>query len=112
MPGEKFVPGAAITRLQEGNVLIQLAKLDPSLPLDPLVLSAETGVKLRALPASEAVVKLAEDQGADLIVMGTRGLTGIKHVLLGSVAERTLRHATCPVLTVKDADDETAESAG
>jgi nucleotide-binding universal stress UspA family protein len=51
---------------------------------------------------SEAIAMLAEDLSADLIVMGTRGLTGVKHVLLGSVAERTLRVAPCPVLTVKD----------
>ena len=38
---------------------------------------------------------------ADLIVTGSRGLRGLKHVLLGSVAERTLRHAPCSVLTVK-----------
>ncbi len=44
---------------------------------------------------------MAKDIGADLIVMGTRGLTGIKHVMLGSVAERTVRLAPCPVLTVK-----------
>jgi nucleotide-binding universal stress UspA family protein len=36
--------------------------------------------------------------------MGTRGLGGIKHVMLGSVAERTLRSAPCPVLTVKASD--------
>jgi len=51
--------------------------------------------------ACEAIVKHAEDIGADMIVMGTRGLTGLKHVLLGSVAERTIRTAPCPVLTVK-----------
>jgi nucleotide-binding universal stress UspA family protein len=50
---------------------------------------------------SEAIVRCAEKIGADLIVMGTRGLTGLKHVVLGSVAERTLRLAPCPVLTVK-----------
>jgi nucleotide-binding universal stress UspA family protein len=50
---------------------------------------------------SEAIVRCAEKIGADLIVMGTRGLTGLKHVVLGSVAERTLRMAPCPVLTVK-----------
>ena len=53
---------------------------------------------------SEAVTDLANEIGADLIVMGTRGATGLKHVLLGSVAERTLRIAPCPVVTVKDAD--------
>ncbi len=51
----------------------------------------------------QAVVDTAERIGADLIVMGTRGLTGLKHVLLGSVAERTVRLSPCPVLTVKDA---------
>lgn len=50
---------------------------------------------------SEAIRARAEEIGADLIVMGTRGLTGLSHVLLGSVAERTLRTAPCPVLTVK-----------
>ncbi len=50
---------------------------------------------------SEAIASTAERIGADLIVMGTRGLSGIKHVMLGSVAERTLRTAPCPVLTLK-----------
>ena len=50
---------------------------------------------------SEAIASTAERIGADLIVMGTRGLSGIKHVMLGSVAERTVRIAPCPVLTVK-----------
>ena len=48
----------------------------------------------------------AEEIGADLIVMGTRGLTGLKHILLGSVAERTIRVAACPVLTVKLAEQD------
>jgi len=50
---------------------------------------------------TEEIAAVAEKIGADLIVMGTRGLSGIKHVLLGSVAERTIRAAPCPVLTVK-----------
>lgn len=53
---------------------------------------------------ADAITVAAEEIGADLIVMGSRGLTGLKHVLLGSVAERTLRTAPCPVLTVKDGD--------
>lgn len=48
-----------------------------------------------------AIAAAAERTHADLIVMGSRGLTGLKHVLLGSVAERTVRSAPCPVLTVK-----------
>ena len=48
-----------------------------------------------------AIVEQAERLPADLIVMGTRGLTGIKHVALGSTAERVVNKAKCPVLTVK-----------
>lgn len=44
---------------------------------------------------------VAEKLDADLIVMGTHGRTGLAHVFLGSVAERTLRTAHCPVLTVQ-----------
>ena len=51
-------------------------------------------------PADELVATAAEI-GADLIVMGTRGRTGLAHTLLGSVAERTLRKSECPVLTVR-----------
>jgi nucleotide-binding universal stress UspA family protein len=51
-------------------------------------------------PSGE-IAALAEKLGADLIVMGTRGRSGLDHMLLGSVAERTIRIAPCPVLTVK-----------
>ena len=40
-------------------------------------------------------------QNADLIVIGTRGLSGLKHLLLGSIAKRVVQKAPCPVLTVK-----------
>jgi nucleotide-binding universal stress UspA family protein len=52
-------------------------------------------------PAADGITETARAIGADLIVMGTRGNTGLKHVLLGSVAERTVRTAPCPVLTLK-----------
>ncbi len=57
---------------------------------------------LAEMPPAQAITQTAEKIGADLIVMGTRGLTGLKHVLLGSVAERTIRAAPCPVMTIKD----------
>ncbi len=47
------------------------------------------------------IVELASEKSADLIVMGTHGRTGLAHVLLGSVAERVLRTAPCPVITVR-----------
>jgi nucleotide-binding universal stress UspA family protein len=50
-------------------------------------------------PVSEAVPGWINDHGIDLIVMGTHGRKGLKHFLLGSVAESVFRHATCPVLT-------------
>jgi len=46
------------------------------------------------------IVDLAKEQEADLIVIGTHGRTGLKHVLLGSTAEQVVRHAPCPVLVV------------
>jgi nucleotide-binding universal stress UspA family protein len=64
-----------------------------------------TGVNVRtelaSAPAHAALDGVAERVRADLIVTGSRGLGGIKHAVLGSVAERTLRHAPCSVLTVK-----------
>jgi nucleotide-binding universal stress UspA family protein len=50
------------------------------------------------------ITEVAEQIGCQLIVMGTRGNSGLSHLLLGSVAERTLRTAPCSVLTVKAAD--------
>lgn len=47
------------------------------------------------------IVKRSRQAGIDLIIMGTHGRTGIKHVLMGSVAERVVRMAPCPVLTVR-----------
>ncbi len=52
-------------------------------------------------PPARAIANAAEQVGADLIVIGTRGHTGVKHLLLGSVAEATMRHAPCSVWAVK-----------
>ena len=51
-------------------------------------------------PATE-ILRLARDLRADLIVMGTHGRTGLRRLLMGSVAEKLVRRAPCPVLTLK-----------
>jgi len=52
-------------------------------------------------PASE-IVRIAEQEGVDMIVMGTHGRTGLRRMLMGSVAEAVVRRATCPVFTFKE----------
>ena len=56
--------------------------------------------KIMTEAPSEAIVDEAKEIGADLIVIGSRGLSGFMHVMLGSVAERTARRAPCPVMIV------------
>jgi nucleotide-binding universal stress UspA family protein len=67
---------------------------------------AGRGVAIEALSSSgspsDEILARARDHKFDLIVMGTHGRTGLKHVLLGSVAERVVRQAPCPVLTVHE----------
>jgi nucleotide-binding universal stress UspA family protein len=57
--------------------------------------------ELSADPPGQAIAAVARRIGADLVVMGTHGNTGLKHLLLGSVAERTVRTAPCSVLVAK-----------
>jgi nucleotide-binding universal stress UspA family protein len=52
------------------------------------------------------IINAARAGTADLIVMGTHGRTGLRHVLIGSVAEKVVRKAPCPVLTVKHPEHE------
>ena len=67
--------------------------------------AAGRGVHVRTHLSASApaigIADLAETLAVDLIVIGTHGYSGLKHALLGSVAERTIRIAPCPVLTVK-----------
>ena len=57
-------------------------------------------------PPAKCLVEHAKENKADLIVMGTHGRTGLGHLLLGSVAERVVRTASCPVLTTRQPNEE------
>ena len=52
------------------------------------------------------IIHAAKELNSDMIIMGTHGRTGLQHVLMGSVAEKVVRRAPCPVLTVKHPDHE------
>lgn len=95
----------------------QMPEFDIGRVLDGLVKSAEKNLKKLIQKTAETqvifhpevrvgaeyheITKLAEKEKIDLIVMGTQGRTGLAHAFLGSVAERVVRYAPCPVLTVK-----------
>jgi universal stress protein A len=66
-------------------------------------LSVETKRVLRKGKAYQEIVDAAKELKADLVVLSTHGYTGLKHSLLGSTAERVVRHARCPVLVLPNA---------
>lgn len=61
----------------------------------------QLSVRVEAGEPSDTILQIAKDGGADLIVMGTHGRTGLSRLLIGSVAEAVLRRSTCPVLTIR-----------
>ncbi len=71
--------------------------------VDKAGIPCETIVHMGGKPY-EFIVREANERDIDLIVMGTHGRTGIKRVLLGSVAQNVIGHAPCPVLVVPNAD--------
>ena len=93
---EMYVPAA-------GEIQVRLLRearerLDSALPADERSQFMVT-VDVRLGDVAENILETARERNADLIVMGTHGRHGLSHLLLGSVAERVLRNATCPVLT-------------
>lgn len=61
-------------------------------------------VQVREGHPADEILSAAEDH--DLVVMGTHGRSGLEHLLLGSVTEKVIRHATCPVLVIRSHEDE------
>ena len=62
--------------------------------------------RVNGVAPAVAIADYARQHGIDLIVMGTHGRGAVAHVLLGNVAERVVRTAPCPVLTVRNQEHE------
>ena len=91
-----------VTELQEeirNAATDRLASLVVPLRTIPVTTEVVCGV-----PA-QMIVEVARERDVSLIVMGTHGYRGITHMVLGSVAERVVRTAPCPVLTVRHANE-------
>lgn len=96
-PGDWMYPPLATTDFaaeKREEVLARMRALD-----------AGSGVKtqhvVRLGRAWQEVIEIAKETKSDLIILATHGYTGLKHALLGSVAEKIVRHAPCPVLSVR-----------
>ena len=80
------------------KMLKEIKPTDPTVPYEHRLLSGKSA------PA-KLIVEFAKNEQAELIVLGTHGRTGLKRVLMGSIAESIIRHASCPVLVMKQTDD-------
>lgn len=79
--------------------------------------SAPWDVSVRQGHPAHGIADAARERGVDLIVLSTHGRTGLRHVLMGSIAENVVRYAPCPVLVVREHGHEfiresTGESQG
>jgi nucleotide-binding universal stress UspA family protein len=79
------------------DVWDRLRKIQPS---DPAV-RVEHEVIVADRPDASHILRILRERGCDLIVMGTHGLTSLRHFLFGSMTEDVVRQARCPVLVVK-----------
>lgn len=99
-PGDLYAPASELSALmqeQRRQGKDQLAKIEAQLK--------KRHAKLRAVLADglayQVIVSTAEKLKTDLIVMATHGRTGLSHLFIGSVAEKVVRSAGCPVLTIR-----------
>jgi nucleotide-binding universal stress UspA family protein len=102
-----FVPVELETLAQRAHEpILELVSAQASEDLEKVLIDLQNeGISAEFLAHHRSperlITEVASEKNADLIVMGTHGRTGLAHVLLGSVAERVLRTAPCPVITVR-----------
>jgi len=100
--------GAAVTPLQVRAPALAAVLATPQSDNDESALPAGAEIVYGESPA-DAIVGFAAASKVDLIVMGTRGLWGVHHMIHGSVTETVLRQVDCPVLTIPPRAESTAE---
>jgi nucleotide-binding universal stress UspA family protein len=93
--GEPYLSSAIATRAEEAKTILQSA----SNAVGEIPGEIDTAA-LEGSPA-ETILDVANNRGADLIVMGSRGLGRLAGALLGSQSQKVVQHATCPVLIVR-----------
>ena len=81
-------------------------QVDAALSDEDRIQLKASGVVLMSRAPASAIVTYAHESGIDLIVMGTHGRGGFAHLLMGSVSERVVQTAPCPVLTVRHPEHE------
>lgn len=100
---------AEIYRLREAEANNYLADIQTRLQKHNLDIQIEC---LAGAPIAEMILELAEDNSVDLIVMSTHGCSGNKQWIYGSVANKVLQYAPCPIFLVRPTDDEQGEGTG
>lgn len=80
------------TEPADESIKQQVLDVNSTLPLERCLHAGSPG---------KVICWLADDKGCDLIIMGTHGRTGLRHLVFGSVAEYVLQHAHCPVMTIR-----------
>jgi len=93
--GEPNLTNTIAKHLERANELVE--PLAESLKADGIV----TITEVLEGPPADAILRVAEARNVDLIVMGARGLGSLGSLLLGSVSQKVLAHATCPVMIVR-----------
>ena len=94
----------AVTPMEIAERMAKRAHQDLQALIDRLSGSVTTTEAVREGRTWVEICEAAKEEKADIIVIGSHGRTGLSHVLIGSVAETVVRHASCPVLVVRESD--------
>lgn len=101
LPGGAEVPMPAVQQVEKGLLDVGQRQMAEALTDDDRTSLKVVEVVRQAPSAAADILEYARANHIDLIVMGTHGRGALEHLLMGSVAERVVRRAPCPVLTVR-----------